>query len=76
MNKENNVGISEVYQPRDGKISMDEITTTIERKELSEPQKEESVAQATPPLTANSNWKALYRDIATYAKSLRQSNDE
>ncbi|MCR8659027.1 hypothetical protein [Paenibacillus endoradicis] len=76
MNKENNVGISEVLQHADEQMSIHEITDVIERTEPSEGQKEEAVALATAPLTANSNWKALYRDIATYAKSLRQSNDE
>ncbi|HIW34050.1 MAG TPA: hypothetical protein IAA29_14805 [Candidatus Paenibacillus intestinavium] len=40
-----------------------------------EQQKEESVAEAASPSTANSNWKALYRDIAAYAKNLRKSNE-
>ncbi|URN94498.1 MAG: hypothetical protein NAG76_22210 [Candidatus Pristimantibacillus lignocellulolyticus] len=76
MSNENNVGISEISEHRDRQISIDEIKEELKRIEPSEPQKEESVAEATPPLTANSNWKALYRDIANYAKTLRQTNDE
>ena len=75
MNSENNVGISEKLQHSDHQMSLEEKTTEADSVESSEQKEEERVANATPPLTANSNWKALYRDIAAYAKTLKQSND-
>ncbi|HIW34450.1 MAG TPA: hypothetical protein IAA29_16865 [Candidatus Paenibacillus intestinavium] len=72
----NNVGISEKMPLEEQQISSDELLTVSEATVAKEQQKEENVAGATSPSTENSNWKALYRDIAAYAKTIRKSNEQ
>lgn len=76
MNNDDNVGISEKLTHSDHQMSTDEMTTTTDPVKSIKQHKEENIAQATPPPTANADWKALYRDIAAYAINLRQSNVE
>lgn len=68
MSKENDLSTTEQLKKVDPSIA-------VKQEAPLEKEVEEVVAStATPPLTANSHWKALYREIAIYAKGLRDSN--